>query len=1181
MGSLAFLLAFRAAGELPYRPLCPPYLLGDETDIKVQSSHPEGGQCALEQARSSYAIQLRDAAFATKMLWIVATRYYAPRRWEAYASLFETLTQLECFAAFRGCFPGGVEQEAVTVLPVCIAFRQEAQTVFKLDAYLRDATIQLGKDFLRSEEDLIALKHPCFETDDLANFVSHDMFRRQALLPASNLFGSYEGPLEGLPGLENPQLRAFWMPRWTAPEMHTFGACSAKGSLKWYSSFEPPIIPDSLPAEWEAKWVANLGAGDGTCAQDIVRQDNLERGFLGYADPANCMVRKGYGGVLFEGDSQHQPALEEMLVNRTDLELGIGFVDPRMAAQRIAEFRDARAPKSSPQLLKVDVDNCDCCFVEAILAAGLRPLMIHVEVSPLVPPPIIYRPAEFNADVEDSMESLSASEGRPGHMRHCSLSAFMELLDGFGYHLVYFAYHDATFAQRIIQPPAWLVDRTSSEIWMGAYFCHPLRWVDPLEILYKEKFLYDYRQWSDLAVPVPERLRRVQRYLDNWLVPRSSYHLGGISSRRCRFCTRARARGAAKVPLHQGQVAGEKVAVFSQIRDCANVIESFVRHYAALGFYRMLLYLDDPEDSAAAVLQESGWVQNGFVELVVINDALRAQWPSMPSWRRVGQFANMEVQSRQILNNEHALVRARQLGVDWLLHVDSDELPRIAVTWLACRGLGRRWLRGARLAASKVQEQVLLRHARRAARWRADDSLFSALNLDLAAWPQKVDFRRPELRRSPLIPMLMKPRAAKKAAGTLGALGELFANCVKIQDTDDQSTAPSEEVSFHEMRQQLLSFRVFSQDPMARQQSEPCPALSSKPLMRQVSMREPRNRNPKMAPPPMAAWHRGTARMPSANAYRMAMPQSELEALKRQAGSRTDTRRRVGWSFKSSGTVQSLLNKVCPENLALIVEKIAAVEVEGREQLEAIIELIFKKAVTEPHYSETYADLVFSLKSEFPDFPDASGGKPVTFRSLVLNICQNEFEELLSAAETPEQSAECTAEEKDVLAKKRKERMCANMKFVGHLYLRQLLSTKVVGSIICELVCLEDDDAFPEEHALECACELLLTAGYTMDTVPAGQGALDLSCKRLQDLKSRKENGKSRYCKRIQFMIQDVLETRAAGWTKKVFKATAKTKEELRLSQQREMSERACGKEASIAEHIVTGKRPVYLAAES
>ena len=69
--------------------------------------------------------------------------------------------------------------------------------------------------------------------------------------------------------------------------------------------------------------------------------------------------------------------------------------------------------------------------------------------------------------------------------------------------------------------------------------------------------------------------------------------------------------------------------------------------------------------------------------------------------------------------------------------------------------------------------------------------------------------------------------------------------------------------------------------------------------------------------------------------------------------------------------MQSLLNKVCPENLATIVAQIAAVQawmwqwgrrrvgssspdgfiqVEGQEQLEAIIELIFRKAVTEPHY---------------------------------------------------------------------------------------------------------------------------------------------------------------------------------------------------------------------------------------
>ena len=53
------------------------------------------------------------------------------------------------------------------------------------------------------------------------------------------------------------------------------------------------------------------------------------------------------------------------------------------------------------------------------------------------------------------------------------------------------------------------------------------------------------------------------------------------------------------------------------------------------------------------------------MELVVVNDELRRQWPELPSWRRVGQYANMEVQSRQILNNEHAMRRAREQGSLW------------------------------------------------------------------------------------------------------------------------------------------------------------------------------------------------------------------------------------------------------------------------------------------------------------------------------------------------------------------------------------------------------------------------------------------------------------------------------------------------------------------------------------
>eukprot|EP00913_Durusdinium_trenchii_P022202 g20862.t1 len=605
---------------LPFRSLCPPYMLDDADELNLESSHAEGWQCSLEESRQSFAQQLQ-----------------------------------ECFAAFRGCYPQGTRQEAATVLPVCLAFREEAERVFALDAYLGDAAGQLGKELIISQEALIQLKHPCYETDDLSNFQAHDILRRQALMPASNLFGTYVGELFAGDSLQqHPHLTAFWIPRWVAPDLHTFGLCRRPHLLKWYASFEPPRIPNN---EWRDSWLVNLGAGDGSCDQDIPRQDNLERSFLGSNDVANCLLRDGRLSV--------SPF--------------------RRCALRVEGRRGQR--QSSPQLLKVDVDNCDCCFLETILETGLKPLLIHVEVSPLVPPPFVYRPVAFDGTIFDSMEALrdlaplvfsascpDASEGRRGHMRHCSLSAFVELLEPLGYQLVYFNYHDATFAQDVVEAPGWLQGRSPLEVWYGLFFCHPMRWVDPLEILYKEKFLYDYRQWSDLDVPLLERLKLLQRYLDAWRVPRERLR------DQCFPCY-APERGhrfshLLRLIFRMADVATTaRVALFSQIRDCANVIESFVRHYAALGFDRVLLYLDDPGDSAADVLQKSGWVERGFVELLPVDDALKAQWPSMPSWRRVGQYATMEVQSRQILNNEHALLHARELGMDWLLHVDSDELP--------------------------------------------------------------------------------------------------------------------------------------------------------------------------------------------------------------------------------------------------------------------------------------------------------------------------------------------------------------------------------------------------------------------------------------------------------------------------------------------------------------------------
>lgn len=277
--------------------------------------------------------------------------------------------------------------------------------------------------------------------------------------------------------------------------------------------------------------------------------------------------------------------------------------------------------------------------------------------------------------------------------------------------------------------------------------------------------------------------------------------------------------------------------------------------------------------------------------------------------------------------------------------------------------------------------------------------------------------------------------------------------------------------------------------------------------------------------------------------------------------------------------LKSLLNKVCPENIDTIGPKFGSLEIKDAQQLSVVIESIFKKALTEPHYCETYADLIFGLRSVFPEFPAPDGGKHITFKSQVLNVCQNEFEELLNSQEpSVEEQATYEGAELDMCRKQRKNRMLANMKFIGHLYLRQLLSAKVILSVSRELVSCDSEDDVPAEHALECVCELLVNIGYTLESQPAGQEVVKQVCCRLLGLKNNTNaDGGPAYCKRVQFMIQDLLETRAAGWSKKSFKSSAKTKGEIRLEQAWDIECKSMGVETPTAEVTIAGQRPTYL----
>jgi len=272
------------------------------------------------------------------------------------------------------------------------------------------------------------------------------------------------------------------------------------------------------------------------------------------------------------------------------------------------------------------------------------------------------------------------------------------------------------------------------------------------------------------------------------------------------------------------------------------------------------------------------------------------------------------------------------------------------------------------------------------------------------------------------------------------------------------------------------------------------------------------------------------------------------------------------------------LNKIAPDNILVIAAKLVETNVESSAELEVVIALIMKKALTEPHYCETYADLVFKLKEDMPEFPSLDGGKPKSFKATVLNVCQNEFESISeeSLALADEETEGKDKEELDVMLTQKKKRILATMKFIGHLFLRQLLSARIIGDIMQDLASCDDANAIPGEHVVECLCELLNSIGYTLESMPVGKDAITQVCGRLMDLKQRKnKKGTSLYPMRINFLIQDLLETKKAGWQKKVFKAAAKTKNEIREDALRD--EKANKNDGS--QLVVAGQRPAWLTA--
>ena len=247
--------------------------------------------------------------------------------------------------------------------------------------------------------------------------------------------------------------------------------------------------------------------------------------------------------------------------------------------------------------------------------------------------------------------------------------------------------------------------------------------------------------------------------------------------------------------------------------------------------------------------------------------------------------------------------------------------------------------------------------------------------------------------------------------------------------------------------------------------------------------------------------------------------------------------------------VMSLLNKITVDSFASITTLIAEIEISQPWQMDVVIGLVFDKAVVEHHYSEMYAEMCKKLRTTWPELTgvDQETGQsvPVTFTRAIIEKCQVEFDAIPDTLEPTEADlakAKGNVEDLEMFMQKRKERILGNMKFIAQLFLMNILSSRVIRSVVEQLLFRMEE---PEEHYIECVGILMHNIGATLMESEGGRAYVGSFVERMHELAP-----KECYGKRIKFLMKDIVDAAEAGWEGKHagnrLATAAKSKEDAR-----------------------------------
>eukprot|EP01059_Diplonema_ambulator_P009289 TRINITY_DN19120_c0_g1_i2.p1 TRINITY_DN19120_c0_g1~~TRINITY_DN19120_c0_g1_i2.p1 ORF type:complete len:376 (+),score=148.54 TRINITY_DN19120_c0_g1_i2:28-1128(+) len=231
--------------------------------------------------------------------------------------------------------------------------------------------------------------------------------------------------------------------------------------------------------------------------------------------------------------------------------------------------------------------------------------------------------------------------------------------------------------------------------------------------------------------------------------------------------------------------------------------------------------------------------------------------------------------------------------------------------------------------------------------------------------------------------------------------------------------------------------------------------------------------------------------------------------------------------------INGVLNRMAPEKYESLARCLVDEHkiLEDDDILKDALGMIFKRATSQQDLCAMFANLCKFIEDELP------AERSKTYRRMLLETVQSEYEELRKMGED------------DVPKAKR----LGNAQFVGELYAKGLLNSKVMLYLLSNLIPPTEADkrceARPCHTSIEVFCKLLATAGATLDSEPMSHATITDYFRSLKELAALAD-----YPPRIRFMMMNTEALRSKNWPDTNSKALTIADQQKVLEEQMEKS---------------------------